>query len=289
MKRLVCLLLTFIMILGMTACGNQKAVRDDHGEQDDLPSETADAVSEKDLLEQDQAEENAQSSATANIQQKDYTDEEAPNNEIVVPDPPKSKEYLTGLWSDYDCTETSVDLQGLQAVYSIRAEQDNRLVDCTGTYTLILEYDGAEGEWNKLDGGWLDREYTFDTDGFNENYMWFVCPKPGSDGMYLYFGDVTLSGCTISWESMDDDLTINGEYTGEAYCTFEMGGLNGDDDYPCWALNGLEMEYNWNYYGGKYQICTYYVQIQCDKINVPLDDPFGNTTGDAAVSRVNYE
>ncbi len=91
----------------------------------------------------------------------------------------------------------------------------------------------------------------------------------------------------MSWESMDDDLTINGEHTGEAHFTFKMGGLNGDDDYHCWVLNGLEMEFNWNYYGGKYQTCTYYVQIQCDKINAPLDDPFSNTNGNAGVSKVN--
>ena len=262
MKRMILLLLTAIMICSMTACGSRVVVPDE-GKQNNL------------------------SSSTTNAPTKDYSDEDVPNNEIVVPDPPKAKEYLSGLWRDYDCTQTSVDVEGLQAVYSISAEQDNRLVDCAGTYTLILEYNDAEGEWNKVDSGWFDREYTFDTDGFKENNMWFVRPKPGSDGLYLYFGDVTSTGCTISWESMDDDLTINGEHTGEAYCSFTMGGLNGNDDYPCWVLDGLEIEFNWNYYGGKYQTCTYYVQIQFDKINAPLDDPFGNTSGDAAVSRVN--
>lgn len=263
MKRIGILIFSLIMVFSMASCGNRVVVPNIEDEQQKI------------------------SSTTANNPSKDYSDEEVPNNEIVVPDPPKAKEYLSGLWRDYDCTQTSVDVNGLQAIYSISVEQDSRFVDCTGTYSLILEYDDATGKWNELDDGWIDREYTFDMEGFKENSVWFVRPKPGSDGLYLYFGEVTATGCDIGWESMDDDLTINGEHYGEAHCTFKMGWLNGNDAYPCWALNGLEIEFNWNYFGGKYQTCTYYVQVQRDKINAPLDDPFGNTSGDAVVLRVN--
>ena len=267
MKRMIPLLLIAIMICSMTACSNRVVVPDE-GRQ------------------------NNPSSGTTITPSKDYGDEDVPNNEIVVPDPPEAKKYLSGLWRNYDCTQTSVDVEGLQAIYSISAKQDNRLVDCAGTYTLILEYDDAESKWNEVDSGWLDKEYTFDTDGFKENDTWIVRPSAtfggtGCDGVYLCFSNVTSTGCTISWESMDDDLTINGEHTGEAYCSFTMGGLNGDDDYPCWVLDDLKIEFNWNYYGGKYKTDTYYVQIQCDAINAPLGEPFVNTTGDAVVKRVN--
>lgn len=265
MKRVGILIFAWLMIFCMAACGSRT------GETD--------------------RQENKLSSLLEEILSKDYENnngkEEMPDNGITVPQPPEAESYLTDLWRNYDCTQTSVDVSGLRATYAISASQNNRLIDCEGSYYLILEYDAATGKWQRIDNDWLDREYTFDTDGFAKNSVWFVRPKPGCDGLYLYFDNVTEKGCNIRWESLDEDLTVNGEHTGETYCSFRVGSINDNNNYPCWVLDGLEIEFLWNYYGGKYQSCIYYVQIQCDKIAVPLEDPFSNTTGNASVGRVN--
>lgn len=212
--------------------------------------------------------------------------EDIVNQEITIPEPPEAGDYLSGLRHDYEFAETSVEVNGAQAVYTIQMQQDNRLVDCEGVYTMTLEYDVSSGKWNRVDDEWTEKNYTFDQEGFEKYNTWVVYPQKGvSANVYLYFSEVTEDACHIAWESMDDDITVNGTYSGEGDFTFRTGGLNDNDDYPCWVADGLEIAYENYYSGSNHKTEVYYVQIRDDSVYAPRTDPFSNTTGNGVVKR----
>lgn len=269
MKQKTAFILCVAMVLSLTACGKKPSPSTLPGDNPPMAEDILDQeISlEEDLLNQERAEANRL-------------------DQTAIPDPPEAADYLSGLRSKYEFTETSVEVNGAQAVYTIHVQQDNRLVDCAGIYTMTLEYDVSSGKWNRVDDGWAEKNYTLDTEAFETYHTWVVYPHEGlSANVYLYFSEVTEDGCHIAWESMDDDITVNGSYSGEGDFTFQTGGLGGSDGTLCWVADGLEIEYEWYYSGSNHKTEVYYVQIRDDKVYAPRTDPFSNTSGNGVVKR----
>lgn len=271
MKKVFALLLAVTLLVTLTACGGKKTTTPSTlpGDNPPMAEDILDQelTLEEDLLNQERAEANRADQA-------------------AIPDPPEAGDYLSGLRHDYEFVETSVEVNGAQAVYTIHVQQDNRLVDCAGIYTMTLEYDVSSGKWNRVDDGWAEKNYTLDTQAFEKYHTWVVYPHEGlSANVYLHFSQVTEDGCHIAWESMDDDITVNGSYSGEGDFTFQTGGLNDNDDYPCWVADGLEIEYEWYYSGSNHKTEVYYVQIRDNSVYAPRTDPFSNTSGNGFVQR----
>ena len=112
MKKLIGLLLTGVLVFSLAACGKKTTAPSTlPGDNPPMAEDILDQeISlEEDLLNQERAQENM------------------PNQE-VIPDPPEAGDYLSGLRSNYEFVETSVEVNGAQAVYTIHVQQDNRLV-----------------------------------------------------------------------------------------------------------------------------------------------------------------
>lgn len=211
--------------------------------------------------------------------------EDMPNNEIVVPEPPEAKSYLPGLFPCKNYSE-SVEVSGLQANYSLHLEYDGKMFTSVGDYSLTLEYDDATQDWTKLDSGWIDRTYELNKSGFEEYDRWFIRPNSASKGIIITFEDVTEDGCTISWESSDEDLTLNDQSSGSVKCTFDKGALE-NTETACWVVEGADLVFNEEYYAGKYRTWDFTIQVLEDKVFVTTDGPFTNNQGLAYVNWVN--
>lgn len=222
MKQIFCLLLLLTLLLSLGACGN-------------------DAVASSITTE-----------ATTQV----------PTTQIPVPEPPSAQDYLTELWDTYTCTQTDVTVSGLQAEYTVETSLAAQIVDCTGTYKLILEYDPTAQTWNTVESKWVQKSHLFDLDFLLENNVWVVTPDAESQSITLTLDQIVTGRCRIRW---DGAPAVNGSAAGEAYCTYKLGHLGSNTGTPCWLVQGLEITCGEE---------TCYLQIRPDSICL-VREPFG--------------